>query len=44
LITGKTARGISHADIVDFRRMNYSKLDIRNVYISIVEDLKNNGF
>ena len=44
LISGKTARGISHADIVDFRRMNYSKIDIRNVYISIVEDLKNNGF
>lgn len=44
LISGKTKRGISHADIVDFRRMNYSKIDIRSVYISIVEDLKNNGF
>ena len=44
LISGKTKRGISHADIVDFRRTNYSGIDIRDVYIDIVEDLKNNGF
>ncbi|MFT5874855.1 MAG: triacylglycerol lipase [Clostridium sp.] len=44
LISGETARGISHADIVDFRRMGYSKIDIRGIYIGIVEDLKNNGF
>ncbi|HEX9062781.1 MAG TPA: alpha/beta fold hydrolase [Clostridia bacterium] len=44
LISGKTKRGISHADIVDFRRMNFSKIDIRDVYIGIVEDLKIKGF
>lgn len=44
LICGNTKRGISHADIVDFRRMNYSQMDIRDVYIGIVENLKNNGF
>ncbi|MGH4119502.1 hypothetical protein [Clostridium sp.] len=34
LISGETSRGISHADIVDFRRMGYSKIDIRknNIY------------
>ncbi len=44
LIRGKTARGISHADIVDLRRINYSKIDIRDVYIKIVEDLKEKGY
>lgn len=40
IIRGKTSRGISHADIVDLRRRNYSKIDIRNIYIEIVEGLK----
>jgi triacylglycerol lipase len=44
LVNGKTARGISHADIVDLRRMNFSKIDIRDVYIKIVEDLKCKGY
>jgi triacylglycerol lipase len=44
VITGKHLRGISHADIVDLRRLNYSGFDIREIYISIVESLKDKGF
>lgn len=44
LISGKTMRGVSHADIVDFRRRNYSGIDIREVYVEIIEGLKNSGF
>lgn len=51
VLKGNTNRGISHADTVDFRRRNFSKVtnstgvyDIRNVYIDIVSDLKEKGF
>jgi triacylglycerol lipase len=47
---GATRRGISHADEVDFRRTNFSKkphikgvVDIRQLYISIVSELKERG-
>lgn len=43
-ITGKTVRGVSHADLVDMRRRNIAEVDIREVYRCIVEDLKNKGF
>lgn len=48
---GVTNRGISHADEVDIRRINFTRKtsqshvsDIRSVYIDIVSDLKNMGF
>lgn len=44
VITSKSQRGVSHADVVDFRRTSYKGFDIREVYIGIVEDLKNRGF
>ncbi len=51
ILRGVTNRGISHADEVDFRRMNFSKktdlvgvYDIRDIYIDIVSNLKEMGF
>ncbi len=41
---GKKNRGISHADIVDFRRMNFQGTDVRLFYIDIVSGLKNMGY
>jgi triacylglycerol lipase len=50
VLRGATRRGISHADEVDMRRMNYSKkphktgvTDIRQLYIDIVSELKQKG-
>ena len=50
VLRGTTRRGISHADEVDARRMNFTRKtsengisDIRNVYISIVFELKQMG-
>jgi triacylglycerol lipase len=47
---GATRRGISHADEVDMRRMNFSKkthkkgiTDMREIYIDIVSELKERG-
>ncbi len=37
-------RGISHADIVDARRMNIKGFDVRDVYVGIVSELKNAGY
>jgi len=50
ILKGATGRGISHADEVDVRRMNFTPKkqpgrvsDIRDVYIEIVSDLKKLG-
>lgn len=50
VLRGTTNRGISHADEVDARRMNFTKKtsangisDIRNFYIDIVAGLKQQG-
>jgi triacylglycerol lipase len=41
-ITGRSWRGVSHADVVDMRRYDPGT-DIREVYVAIVEDLKDRG-
>ena len=50
ILRGATNRGISHADEVDVRRMNFSKksnndgiTDIREFYIEVVSNLKQMG-
>lgn len=50
ILRGATRRGISHADEVDIRRINFSRKkelncvsDIRDVYIEILSDLKKLG-
>lgn len=44
VITGKRQRGVSHADIVDLRRKDYSGIDVREIYLNIVKELKSKGF
>ena len=51
LLTGRTNRGISHYDEIDFRRSPLSSkrsgdgiADICDVYIAIVKDLADRGF
>jgi len=44
IIRGKGIRGVSHADMVDMRRMNFADIDIRNIYIDILKRLKKMGF
>ena len=43
VLEGKTRRGISHADAVDFRRHTSKSFDICQTYIDIVTELKNSG-
>ena len=44
LIESTTNRGISHADIIDLNRENYSGFDVREFYVKIVHGLKKKGF
>ncbi|MCL2531042.1 MAG: hypothetical protein FWE40_02650 [Oscillospiraceae bacterium] len=51
IIRGTNFRGISHADVVDARRMNFRLFpsnngtnDMRDFYIDLVEDLRLRGF
>lgn len=39
----KTKRGISHGDVIDLLREDISGFDVREVYVKLVEDLKNKG-
>jgi len=41
-ITGRSVRGVSHADVVDMRRYDPGT-DIREVWVAMVEDLKDRG-
>lgn len=40
LITTKNRRGISHGDVIDLYRENIKGFDVRELYVSIVQDLK----
>jgi len=44
VIRGKGQRGVSHADMVDMRKISFKNFDVREVYTDIVKDLKNRGF
>ncbi len=37
-------RGISHADMIDLNRENICGFDVREFYVNLVKDLKENGF
>lgn len=37
-------RGISHADMIDLNRENIYGFDVREFYVNLVRDLKENGF
>jgi len=40
----KIGSGISHADILDYRRQKISEIDIPSIYVDIVHDLAEKGF
>lgn len=44
LLTPKGKRGITHGDVIDLNRENINGFDVREFYISLVNDLKNKGF
>ena len=44
MLESKTRRGISHQDMVDFRRKNIQDFDICQFYITLVQELKEMGF
>lgn len=43
LLTPISKRGISHGDIIDLNRENINGFDVREFYVSLVNDLKNKG-
>ena len=40
----KKGRGISHGDMIDLNRENLKGLDIREIYVQLVSDLRERGF
>lgn len=43
LVEGKNRQGISHIDMVDFKRFKISGVDIPEIYIEIVKELEGRG-
>ncbi len=43
-LTTKGKRGISHADVIDLNRENIKNFDVREFYVSMVSQLKQDGF
>ena len=43
-IKPKSSRGISHGDVIDLFREDFSGFDVREMYVDIVSGLKNKGF
>ena len=44
LLKASSARGISHGDMIDLNRENIPGFDVREFYVKLVENLKNQGF
>ncbi len=44
VIKGTDKKGISHAEIIDLVRTDYYNINIRKIYVLIVNDLKKKGF
>lgn len=44
LISNKNKRGISHGDVIDLFRENIDGYDVREYYVSLVRNLKNQGY
>lgn len=43
-LTTKHGRGISHADMIDLYKENIKEFDVREFYVQLVKDLKDQGF
>ncbi|MDD6278952.1 MAG: triacylglycerol lipase [Oscillospiraceae bacterium] len=44
LLTTPKKRGISHGDVIDLMRENIDDFDVREMYVQIVSELKNEGY
>lgn len=44
LLTTREGRGISHGDVIDLNRENIPGFDVREFYVNLVRNLKENGF
>lgn len=44
MLTVKGMRGISHGDMIDLNRENIPEFDVREFYVQLVADLKQQGF
>ncbi len=44
LVTSTGKRGVSHADMIDLNRENFEGFDVREFFVTLVQDLKNRGF
>ena len=44
LVSNKHKRGISHGDVIDLFRENIDGYDVREYYVSLVRNLKNQGY
>lgn len=44
LLTAKSKRGISHADVIDLNRQDLDGFDVREFYVRLVSELKAKGF
>lgn len=43
-ISTKGKRGVTHSDVIDLNRENIEDFDIREYFVNLVAELKNNGF
>lgn len=43
-LTVKGTRGISHGDMIDLNRENYDAFDVREYYVTLVSELREQGF
>lgn len=44
MVSAAGNRGISHGDMIDLNRQNIKGFDVREFYVDLVRDLKENGF
>ena len=44
IVTNRKHRGISHGDMIDLKREDYSGFDVVEFYVKLVEELKHKGF
>ena len=44
LLEPRHKEGISHGDIIDLNRINLPDFDVREFYVTLVNDLKNRGY
>lgn len=44
MVSTPSHRGIAHGDMIDLNRQNIPGFDVREFYVELVQDLKEQGF